>query len=250
MWGNKQTMAGAGWGGRHAAPAIVSGICGLALWLAAIGPAAGVEPKTPYPNMAPLAQYRMSRSAEIALARSAAPASIANDAAILMLGDGGSETAVKGKNGFVCVVERSWAKDFDDVDFWNPKVRGPTCFNPAAARSVLAEYLRRTRWVLAGVSKPEMLARTKAALAAKTVVAPEAGAMCYMMSKQGYLSDADGHWHPHLMFFLTHTDGATWGADLADSPVFSAQDDLEHVTTFMVPVTAWSDGTPAAMEMH
>jgi hypothetical protein len=95
-----------------------------------------------------------------------------------------------------------------------------------------------------------MLARTKAALAAKTVVAPEAGAMCYMMSKQGYLSDADGRWHPHLMFFLAHTNGTTWGADLADSPVFSAQDDLEHVTTFMVKVAKWSDGTPAVMEMH
>jgi hypothetical protein len=256
MWVNKQTMTGAGPIARHAVPAMVSGICGLALWLAAIGSAAGVEPKTPYPNMAPLAQYRMSRSAEIALARSAAPASIANDADVLVLGNGGNETAVKGKNGFVCVVERSWAKDFDDVDFWNPKIRGPICFNPAAARSVFADYLQRTVWVLAGVSKSAMLARTKAALAAKTVVAPEAGAMCYMMSKQGYLSTADGRWHPHLMFFLVRTDGATWGADLNGSPVFAAQDDLEHVTTFMVPVTNWSDGTPAVdatpavMAMH
>jgi hypothetical protein len=250
MWVNKQTMAGAAPIGRHAVPAIVSGICGLALWLAAIGPAAGGETKAPYPNMAPLAQYRMSRSAEIALARSAAPASIANDADVLVLDDGGNETAVKGKNGFVCVVERSWAKGFDDAEFWSPKVRGPICFNPAGARTVLADYLRRTGWVLAGVSRSAMLARTKAAIAAKTLGAPQPGAMCYMMSKQGYLSDADGHWHPHLMFFLPHTDGATWGADLDGSPVFAAQDDVEPVTTFMVPVTKWSDGTLAVMEMH
>ena len=250
MRANEKIMTGAGPGGRHGVPAIGLVTCGLALWFAAIGPAAGVEAKTPYPNMAPLAQYRMSRAAEIALARSAAPASIANDADVLVLGDGGNETAAKGKNGFVCVVERSWSKDFDDVDFWNPKVRGPICFNPAGARSVLADYLRRTGWVLAGVSKSAMLARTKAALAAKTVVAPGAGAMCYMMAKQGYLSDVDGHWHPHLMFFFAHTDGTTWGADLADSPVVSAQDDLEHVTTFMVQVARWSDGTLATMEMH
>lgn len=250
MWVNTQTQTRAGAGGRHGVPGIVSGMYGVALLLAAIGPALALEAKAPYPNMAPLAQYRMSRPAEIALARSAAPASIANDADVLVLGDGGYETAGKGKNGFVCVVERSWAKDFDDVDFWNPKVRGPICFNQAAVRSVLADYLRRTGWVLAGVSKSAMLARTKAALAAKTVVAPGAGAMCYMMSKQGYLSDADGRWHPHLMFFLANTNGTTWGADLADSPVFSAQDDLEHVTTFMVQVAKWSDGTPALMEMH
>ena len=69
-----------------------------------------------------------------------------------------------------------------------------------------------------------------------------------MMSKQGYLGDTAGHWHPHLMFFVARTDGAAWGADLAGSPVFAAQDDPEPVTTFFVPVPKWSDGTPAVME--
>ena len=95
-----------------------------------------------------------------------------------------------------------------------------------------------------------MIARTKAALAAKTLSVPESGAMCFMLSKQGYLGDAAGHWHPHLMFFLPHTDGAAWGAGLAGSPVFAAQSDPEPVTTFFVPVTKWSDGTPAIMETH
>jgi hypothetical protein len=249
MWANKKTMTGAGPGARHGVPAIGLGICGLAFLFAAFGPAAGLEAKASYPNMAPLEQYRMSRSEEIALARSAAPASIANDADVLVLGDGGYETAVKGKNGFVCVVERSWAKRFDDADFWNPKIRGPICFNPAGARSMLARDLQRTRWVLAGVSRSAMMARTKAALTAKTTVAPESGAMCYMMSKGGYLSDADGHWHPHLMFYLADTNDAAWGADLEGSPVYAAHD-VEDVTTFMVPVAKWSDGTSAVMEMH
>ena len=66
------------------------------------------DTKTPYPNMAPLDQYLMEdREAEIALARSAAPESISRDAEILVLGRHGYETAVKGKNGFVCIVERS-----------------------------------------------------------------------------------------------------------------------------------------------
>jgi hypothetical protein len=57
--------------------------------------------------MAPLDQYLMvDRDAEIAMARSAAPEAISRDAYVLVLGRHGYETAVKGKNGFVCVVER------------------------------------------------------------------------------------------------------------------------------------------------
>jgi hypothetical protein len=47
------------------------------------------------------------RNAEIALARSAAPDAISRDAEVLVLGRNGYQTAVTGKNGFVCVVERS-----------------------------------------------------------------------------------------------------------------------------------------------
>jgi hypothetical protein len=74
------------------------------------------------------------QGAEIALARSAAPESISRDAEVLVLGRHGFDAAVKGKNGFGCIVERSWASA-PDPDFWNPKVRTPICFNAAAARS-------------------------------------------------------------------------------------------------------------------
>jgi hypothetical protein len=223
--------------------------CGLVLLFCEIGSAESEDAKAVYSSMAPIVQYRVAvRSEEVALARSAAPRSISDNADVLTLGSRGYETAVKGKNGFVCVVERSWGAGFDDAQFWNPKVRAPICFNPAAVRSVLPGYLQRTDWALARISRSGMLARTKAALAANALRAPEPGAMCYMMSKQGYLSDDAGHWHPHLMFFLAHTNGAAWGADLDGSPVFAAQGDPEPLTTFMVPVIKWSDGTAALME--
>ncbi len=224
-------------------------LCRLALLLGAVGPAAAEDAKAAYPAMAPLTQYRMASPAdEITLARSAAPASISADAEVLTLGDRDYETAVKGSNGFVCLVERSWAAGFGDAEFWNAKLRAPICFNAAAAHSVLPAYLERTKWVIAGVSKSDMRDRTKAALAAGTYTMPEPGAMCYMMSKQGYLSDAGGHWHPHLMFFMGHTDSAAWGANLSGSPIFAAQGDPEPVATFLVPVIKWSDGEPAIME--
>jgi hypothetical protein len=77
-----------------------------------------------YSTMAPVDQYLMERNAEILLARSAAPDSISSDATILVLGRQGYETAVRGKNGFVCMVERSWLAAFDSPEYWNPKVRG------------------------------------------------------------------------------------------------------------------------------
>lgn len=82
-----------------------------------------------YPKMAPVDQYLMERNAEILLARSAAPDSISSGATILVLGRQGYETAVRGKNGFVCMVERSWMAAFDSPEFWNPKVRGAECLN-------------------------------------------------------------------------------------------------------------------------
>src|SRR5713226_4918309 len=106
-----------------------------------------------YSKMAPVDQYLMERNAEILLARSAAPDSISSDATILVLGRQGYETAVQGKNGFVCMVERSWMEAFDSPEFWNPKVKGAECLNRQAARSILPIADLRTRMVMAGHSK-------------------------------------------------------------------------------------------------
>jgi hypothetical protein len=220
----------------------------LIIVLAAGWPAQAHDAKTPYPNMAPLGQYLMERKSEIALARSAAPDSISLDAEVMVLGQQGYETAVKGKNGFVCMVERSWTAPIDDPDFWNPKLRAPICFNAPAARSYLPQTIRKTKLILATRSKAQMVKDIKAALDRKELPPLESGAMCYMMSKQGYLNDRDGHWHPHLMFFLPLTDPAAWGAGLPGAPVIGVKDALGQLTVFLIPVAKWSDGTAASKE--
>ena len=106
--------------------------------------------------MAPLDEYLRSKDAEIALARSAAPASVADDATVMVLERQGYTTAVQGKNGFLCYVERSWAHDTDHPEFWNPKMRAPNCFNAAAAATIAPIYLMKTRLVLEGKSKAEI----------------------------------------------------------------------------------------------
>jgi hypothetical protein len=227
------------------AVALVVGLCG-------VSHSRAQDPNIPYPSMAPIDQYLMDRNAEIALARSAAPESISRDAEVSVLGRHGYETAVKGKNGFVCVVERSWMSPFDFPEFWNPKMRGPICFNPRAVRSILPLTFKRTELVLAGLSKSQIIDGIKA-FDVKGLPALESGAMCYMMSKQGYLNDSARHWVPHLMFYVPLTDPKSWGADLPGSPVMlnpQFQGAPEPITEFMVLVPNWSDGTPAPTDTH
>ncbi len=222
----------------------------LVVALGAAWQAQAQDPKAPYPSMAPLNQYLMERNVEVALARSAAPESISQDAEVMVLGGHGYETVVKGKNGFVCVVERSWTAGIDDPDFWNPKLRAPICFNLPAARSYLPLTIKKTELILAGRSKAQMFEDIKAAFDKKELPSLESGAMCYMLSKQGYLSDLDGHWHPHLMFFVPLTEPAVWGAALPGSPVLGSKVMEDRLTLFLIPVPRWSDGTAAPMDEH
>jgi hypothetical protein len=225
----------------------LAGLAALAFSLGGAAMADTPAAPSPYPVMAPLAQYQMNQADEITLARSAAPPSISNDAEVLTLGAKGYETAAPGKNGFVCIVERLWAAGIDDAEFWNPKGRSPICFNPASVRSVLPTYLERTKWVLAGATRAEILQRTKDAVAAGRIKPPEIGSMCYMMSKNGYLNDsAHGPWHSHVMFFLPHEVGgaAALGANLPGVPVMGGDTDIDPAVVYFVLVAKWSDGTP------
>ncbi|GLQ87892.1 hypothetical protein [Dyella flagellata] len=209
--------------------------------------AAAQQPPTSYPRMAPLSQYLMAdRAAEIALARSAAPAAISDHATVLVLQPHGYVTAVEGNNGFVCAVERSWMSPFDAPQFWNPKLRGPICFNPEAVKSILPITYKRTSLVLGGKSREEVKKAIEAAYAAKQLPPLEPGAMSYMMSKQGYLDDQYGHWKSHLMFYTA--TNANWGADQTGSPVMlnpQFHGEPEPVNVLMIAVGQWSDGSAA-----
>ena len=223
---------------------IAAGAAALGLMVGG-GSALAAPAPPPYAGMAPAAQYMMESSQkEIALARSAAPSSISDGAEILVLRAHGYETAVKGTNGFVCLVERGWDADFTDPVFWNPKIRGADCLNPEAARSILPHFRERARWALAGVSKPDMMARTRAEIAANTYTLPGPGAVAFMLSKNQVLAATPPHWHPHLMFFVANMKDAGWGANFAGSPVITGIGGSDPITTFMVPVGKWSDGTP------
>lgn len=214
-----------------------------------------------YPRVAATGQYLMDREAEIQLARSAAPDSLSRDATILVLGREGYERAVEGTNGFVCMVGRGWMAPFDWPEFWNPKVRAADCMNPQAARFVVPLALLRSRMVMAGHSRADILSAVKEAFANGQLPALESGAMDYMMSPSAYLTDEGGHNVPHLMFYTAGQDPADWGAGMAGSPVMAApywfftpgeasrMEGLPPIHVFLVVVPDWSDGTPARLQV-
>jgi hypothetical protein len=235
----------------------------LALMVAmACAASRGAAQADPYPTMAAVSAYQMERVAEIALARSAAPASVSRDASVLVLGARGYETAVQGTNGFVCWVARSWMAAFDWPEFWNPKVRAAECMNAQASRALVPVITLRSGMVMAGRSKAEMLAAIKSAYAKGRVPRLEPGAMDYMMSKSAYLTDQGDHNSPHVMFFTLGQDAKDWGANAADVPVMAApywffapnasaqMKGLPNVMVFLVGVANWSDGTAAGGAGH
>jgi hypothetical protein len=197
------------------------------------------DASSPYPSMAPIEQYRMNRDAEIALARTAAPPSISRDAEVLVLGPKNFETAVKGTNGFVCVVGRAFAGPLSNPEFWSPKNRSPICLNPPAARSLLPYAMKQAGMALAGASKAQIADAIRAAVAKKELGVPEAGSMCYMMSKEAYLTDQGSHNLAHVMFELPRT------GVFQDDPAFFVSWDPAPIIEFNVPVGQWSDGTSA-----
>ncbi|MGN6739290.1 hypothetical protein [Dyella sp.] len=221
--------------------------------------AAAAAPAKPYDRMAPVSAYLMDRAEEIALARSAAPASISKDATVLVMTRTGYETAVTGSNGFVCWVARGFAGATDWPERWNPKIRAAGCDNPQAARTVTEIAKLRTAMTLTGHSDAEVASRIQAALRSKKIPPLAPGAMCYMMSKSSYLSDEGDHDMAHVMFYVPFKDGADWGANATGSPVFGGNywfyspnhqaqaAALPPLSVLLVGVGNWSDGTPTAM---
>lgn len=207
---------------------------------------------TKYPTMAPIGEYLMDRSAEIALARTAVPASIARDAGVVVMGPHGYETAVPSKNGFVCYVGRGWSSAADP-DFWNPKVRVPMCLNAPAAHSYFLMIEKITDLALAGKTLAQVNDALAAAVAKKELPPMAPGSIGYMLGKEGYGGDVAPHWLSHVMFFYSDVDPAMWGANLPGSPTIAIADPSTHLTQFVVAAQKWADGStvqPTAPEHH
>jgi hypothetical protein len=195
-----------------------------------------------------LGPYLLDRTEEIALARTSAPPHVSDSATILVLGRTGYEQAVRGTNGFTCLVQRGFDANANDPVFSNTKVRAPQCMNAPATRTVLAPMLERARWFIGGTDAKELEPRVARAYASGRFPPPATGAMAYMLSPKQYLIDADPHWMPHLMFYYDKaTKGATLGAAGMTGPVIDATAGTPDspIRVLFIPVRRWSDGSAA-----
>lgn len=197
------------------------------------------------PKYPPLSSYMMPRDAEIALARSAAPATIADRATIKVLTASGFTMANAGDNGFVCLVLRGWAAPtFSPAILrdlvYDPTVRAPICLNPAAVRSVLPYYELRSKLGMEGKTPDQIAESVQAAYTRGALPVRDAVGFGYMWSADQVLGPQVGHWHPHMMVFSPYADNAMLGGNPFGSSLPFVTDD--GGTPFAVVVIPVEDG--------
>jgi hypothetical protein len=194
------------------------------------------------PSYPSLNEYLMPRDAELALARSAAPAAITDHATFKVLTPNGYEVAQRGDNGFVCLVLRGWsAPTFTPTQerelVYDSKVRAPICYNAIAARTVVPYQDLRTKLAMAGKSPDEIAALVKAAYDSGKLPKMEQVGFAYMFSADSYLGPGIGAFHPHMMAFTPYYDNAMLGGNEVGGRVpFVAADAGTPFTVSVIPV--------------
>jgi len=212
----------------------------LAVLLAASFEAAVAKGQAPkYP---PIDQYMMPRDAEIALAKSAAPASLADHATIKVLTKSGFVVAREGDNGAVCMVMRGFsAPTYTPAQFrdlvYDPTVHAPICFTAPAARTAMPYYEMRTKLAMEGKSPDQIAEALQAAYVHGELPRRDSVTFAYMWSSHQHLGPGIGAWRPHMMVFAPYYDNSMVGGNEFGSPLPQVSDDAgTPFTVVVIPV--------------
>lgn len=168
---------------------------------------------------------------EVALARSAAPATVSADATVLVLRRGvGYVTAEEGTNGVVCLVDRSWPESLE-----------PQCFDAEGAATILRLRLRFAELRESRATREEVEADQDEGIRTGRFSLPSRPALTWMMSADQVLFDDDGvrvgQWRPHLMiYFPGMTEGGLGlaGGTYSHGPFLS--DAGKPTATLIIPM--------------
>ena len=190
----------------------------------------------------PLSEYLMPRDAEIALAKSAAPANISDRATIKVLTASGYQVAREGDNGFVCMVMRGWAAptytpaQLRDL-VYDATTRAPICFDPVASQNVMPFYELRSKLGMQGKTPDQIAEGVQAAYAKGELSRRDAVSFAYMWSADQNLGPGIGHWHPHMMVFAPYYKNSMIGGNEPGSPLPQVTDDAgTPFTVIVIPV--------------
>jgi hypothetical protein len=214
---------------------------GAAILLSAAAILTSAQGQTQYP---PISEYMMPQDAEIALARSAAPANVSDRATIKVLNESGYEVAIEGDNGFVCMVMRAWSAPtytpaaFLDFVYYAP-LRAPICFNPVATETMMLYYELRTELGLQGKNPDEIADGIEVAYAKGELPRIETVSFAYMWSADQDLGPGIGHWHPHMMVFTPYYENSMLGGNEFGGTLPFVSDDAG--TPFAVTVIPTDD---------
>src|SRR5262245_35882449 len=201
--------------------------------------ALGAQAVAQYP---PLREYLMSRDAEIALAKSAAPANISDHATVKVLTASGYEVVHQGNNGFVCMVMRGCAAPtYTPTQFRNlvydATVRAPICFDPAASRTVMPYYELRSKLGMEGKTPEQIAESVQAAYVTGKLPKRESVSFAYMWSADQSLGPGIGAWHTHMMIFAPYYENSMLGGNEFGQALPQVSDDAgTPFTVVVIPV--------------
>jgi hypothetical protein len=164
----------------------------LALAGLAVSPVAGAAQQGPGGP-----RTLMPRDAEVALARTAAPAAISARARVWVLTAQGYVVADSGSSGVNCYVGRPWPASVE-----------PHCLDEEASATVMPILMERVKLYMQGKDAGAVDGEIAAAVVAGRFRLPRRPAMTYMMSAAQNLITGDGNavgaWQPHLMIYYPY----------------------------------------------
>lgn len=166
-------------------------------------------------------------SHEIALARSAAPTSIADSASVYVFTDTGYVLAKRGSNGAACYVSRSWPASIE-----------PHCFDSEGASTILPIHMREVELLHRGLSPADAEREIGAGISSGRFQLPRRPAVSYMMSAaQELISDEGkpvGKWRPHVMIYYPFLEGGAGQPDMKAAIITGARTATSNIM-FVVP---------------
>ena len=190
----------------------------------------------------PIDRYLMPREAEIALAKSAAPASLADHATIKVLTKSGYVVAREGDNGAVCMVMRGFsAPTYTPAQFrdlvYDPTVHAPICFTAPAARTAMPYYELRTKLAMEGKRPDEIAEALQSAYDRGELPRRDAVTFAYMWSAHQHLAPGIGAWRPHMMVFAPYYENSMLGGNEFGGPLPQVSDDAgTPFSVVLIPV--------------
>ncbi|HEU4557983.1 MAG TPA: hypothetical protein VFS20_09045 [Longimicrobium sp.] len=175
---------------------------------------------------------------QMALARSAGPAHVAEGAALYVLRPGGYVRVRGSSNGHSCLVEHD-----------HPESIAPVCYDAEATRSILPGVLRIAELRETGLSYTEAKERVDELYRTGRLPAPRRAAMSYMLSRDQVLfasptGERVGAWRPHVMIFSPFATADQVGAKEGIDPVPFVADAGKATAHIVIVVPEWS--TPGA----